>query len=385
MVIEKHLEKTEESLIMLDNSLPQASVDRFLYGLKLHSWDEAAIMAFTVKIRNSHSYALMENTRLNKWKLTFNDEYATDHNTYFSTAESAMNRMRSTLKGITDAVMKFCYRSNKQLPIDVDSPVVFERTPLLKGPYSKDMFGTDLYGKTVMMLYEELVSYLNTAEDNVTICLEVIERENYLRQHVEEVNNLHDKCFEETLMHNRSIIKRFKESNANLDNDIMKAIEDAEDAQQMIADLFHVLNVEEWNDYVICKAVYDANKVGLDKKEMFLWGKERTEQVMRVRTLLLHLSDLKDMKIEKHEGMVGGEFLLRLFEWCHIKDKKYYSILLEYLTDKILSAPDCRFTGVVKIGAVKAEKKKLISIENDEITRRQNSFNAAIDAFVAKY
>ena len=389
MVLEKHLDKTEESLQMLDNSLPQATVDRFLYGLRLRSWDEEAIMAFTVKIRNSHSYALLENTRLSKWKTTFNEEYATNHNKYFTTAESAMNRMRSTLKGITEAVIKFCYRSNKALPVDVDAPMVLERTPLLKGPYSKDMFGTDLYGKTVMLLFEELISYLNTAEDNVTICLDVIARENYLREHVDEVNEVYDKCFEDTFRNNRSVIKRLKESNANLDNDILKTIEDAEDAQQMIADLFHMLNVEEWNDYVVCKAIRDANKAGLDKKELFLWGEERKGQVMRVRALLEHLSDLdlsgQDMKIDKQEGVVSGEFLMRLFVWCAINENSSHSVWLEYVTNKILSASDCRFTKVAQIGAIKAERNKLAIINKDETNKLQNKFNRALDAFVDNF
>jgi hypothetical protein len=50
MIIEKHLEKTEETLLLLEDSLPQANVDRFLYGLKLHAWDETAIMGFTVEM-----------------------------------------------------------------------------------------------------------------------------------------------------------------------------------------------------------------------------------------------------------------------------------------------------------------------------------------------
>ena len=389
MVLDRHIDKTEESLQMLDDSLPQASVDRFLYGLKLHNWDEEAIMAFTIKIRNSHSYALLENTRLTKWKATFNEEYATNHNKYFTTAESAMNRMRSTLKGITDAIIKFCYRSNKALPADVDAPMVLERTPLLKGPYSKDMFGTDLYGKTVMLLFEELISYLNTAEDNVTICLDVIARENYLREHIDEVNEVYDKCFEDTFRNNRSVIKRLKESNANLDNDILKTIEDAEDAQQMIADLFHMLNLEEWNDFVVCKAIHDANKAGLDKKELFLWGEERKEKVMLVRKLLGHLSDLdlsdQNMKIDKQEGVVSGEFLMRLLVWCDINENSSHSVWLEYVTDKILSAQECRFTKVAKIGAIKAERKKMAFVGNDEIKKLQNTFNMALDSFIDNF
>ena len=50
MVLEKHLEKNEDSLQMLDNSLPNANVDRFIYGLQQRSWDEPAIMAFTVHV-----------------------------------------------------------------------------------------------------------------------------------------------------------------------------------------------------------------------------------------------------------------------------------------------------------------------------------------------
>lgn len=389
MVLEKHIDKTEESLQMLDDSLPQATVDRFLYGLKLRNWDEEAIMAFTVKIRNSHSYALLENTRLTKWKATFNEEYATNHNKYFTTAEAAMNRMRSTLKGITDAVIKFCYRSNKALPADVDAPMVLERTPLLKGPYSKDMFGTDLYGKTVMLLFEELISYLNTAEDNVTICLDVIARENYLREHVDEVNEVYDKCFEETFRNNRSVIKRLKEANVIVDNDILKAFEDAEDTQQMIANLFHMLNVDEWNDYVLCKAVHDAGMAGFDKKELFLWGIERAAHVIRVRTLLEHLSEIDStehgIKIEKQEGVVSGEFLMRLFVWCDINENSSHSVWLEYVSDKILSAPGCRFTKVAKIGAIKAERIKLASVGIDETNKLQKMFNLAMDAFVDNF
>lgn len=384
MTLERQLEKTEDSLQMLDNALPQPTVDRFLFGLKLRIKNEEDVMAFTVRIRNSHNYALLENARLNKWKNTFNNEYATDHNKHFTTAEAAMNRMKCTLKGIMDAVIQFCYKSNKQLPANADTPLVLKRSPLLNGPYSKDMFGTDLYGKSVMMLYEELVSFLHTAEENVSICLEVIEIENYLRQHKQEVNQVYAKCFEETIYHNRSVIKRLIEANANTDNDIMKAIEDANDAQQMIADLFHMLNVDQWNEYVVCKAVHDANEMGLDNTEIFLWGQERADQVMRVRTLLAHLSEL-DMEIEKHEGVVGGEFLLRLFVWCNIKDNRHHSKLLDYVTDKILSAPNCRFKRVARIGAVKAEKKKIAIMDNELVHRMQNEFNESINTFLEQF
>jgi hypothetical protein len=101
MVLDNSLEKTEDTLLMLDDSLPQASADRFIFGLQQRKWKEWDVVQFTASVRNSHTYAIVENTRLKGWKDTFNDEYATDHNTYFTTAERSMNRVHN---GVGSAV-----------------------------------------------------------------------------------------------------------------------------------------------------------------------------------------------------------------------------------------------------------------------------------------
>jgi hypothetical protein len=76
MILDNTLEKTEDTLLMLDDSLPQASVDRFVYGLQQRKWKEWDITQFTATVRNSHTYAIMENSRLKEWKETFNKECA---------------------------------------------------------------------------------------------------------------------------------------------------------------------------------------------------------------------------------------------------------------------------------------------------------------------
>lgn len=376
MVLDNTLDKTEDTLMMLDDSLPQASVDRFVFGLQQRKWKEWDITQFTATIRNSHTYALMENSRLKEWKETFNEEYATDHNTYFSTAERSMNRIRCTLSGIKKAVTKLCYTSKKQLPADADTPTVYERSPLLNGQYSPDLFGLDAYGQSVKRLYDELVSYLDTAGENIELCLEVIERENYMRQHPEEIIEVHDKCYQTTFNHSRSIIKRFLNSGGNVDNDILKAMEDADDAQGMIAELFHMLNVDQWNDYVICRATTEAQNIGLTKDELFLWGRERREHIMRVRKLLAHLDELEMKKVKKGSAL-SGYFCMRLFNWCDINDDSQHGVLRDYVAKN--------YNGiVVKIGAVNAEKRKCLQLDNSENRHQQENFNAAINNFLER-
>lgn len=377
MILDNTLEKTEDTLLMLDDSLPQASVDRFVYGLQQRKWKEWDIIQFTATIRNSHTYAIMENGRLKDWKGTFNEEYATDHNTYFTTAERSMNRIRCTLSGIKKAVTKLCYTSKKQLPADADIPTVYERSPLMNGQYSPDLFGLDAYGQSVKRLYEELVSYLETASENVDLCLEVIERENYMRQHPEEIVEVHDKCYRATFSHSQSIIKRFLNAGMNMDNDIVKAIEDADDAQKQIAELFHMLNVDQWNDYVICRATTEAQNIGLAKDELFLWGRERRDQVLRVRKLLQHLDELEMKKVKKGNAL-SGYFLMRLFIWCDINDDRQHGVLRDYIARN--------YNGiVVKIGAVNAEKRKCLLLDNSENRRQQADFNTAIDDFLNRF
>ena len=377
MILDNTIEKNEDTLLMLEDSLPQASVDRFVFGLQQRKWKEWDVVQFTASVRNSHTYAIMENSRLKAWKVTFNEEYATDHNTYFTTAERSMNRIRCTLSGIRKAVTKLCYTSKKQLPANSETPTVYERSPLLNGQYSPDLFGLDAYGQSVKRLYEELVDYLNTASENIELCLEVIERENYMRQHPEEIIEVHDKCFQNTFNHSQSTIRRFLNSGVNVDNDIITAIEQADDAKKRIAELFHMLNVDQWNDYVICKATAEAQNIGLTKEELFLWGRERREQVLRVRKLLRHLDELDMDKVKKGSAL-SGYFLMRLFNWCDINDNSQHGVLREYIAKN--------YNGiVVKMGAINAEKRKCLKLDNSENKRQQEIFNSTINDFLSRF
>ena len=55
MIFDNSLDKTEGTLTMLDDSLPQASVDRFVFGLQQRKWKEWDVVQFTLSVRNSHT------------------------------------------------------------------------------------------------------------------------------------------------------------------------------------------------------------------------------------------------------------------------------------------------------------------------------------------
>ena len=138
-----------------------------------------------------------------------------------------------------------------------------------------------------------------------------------------------------------------------------------------------MLNVDQWNDYVICRATTEARNVGLTKEELFLWGKERREQVVRVRKLLRHLDELDMDKVKKGSAL-SGQFLMRLFSWCNIIDDRQHGVLRDYIAQNYKGI-------VVKMGAVNAEKRKCLQLDNSENRRQQEVFNSAIEDFLSRF
>ena len=209
----------------------------------------------------------------------------------------------------------------------------------------------------------------------------MIEDEAYVRLHKELYMTIYQDSFNHTFYDNRRTIQKLRDNDVDYDNDILKMMEDAEDVEKLIAELYHMLDVAEFNDFVISKGIWDGRKNGLDDDETFLWGKENRARVLRVRLLLEHLNELEpDMKMTEHKNKLSGYFLMRLFNWCEIRDNRQHPTLLRYVRKKVKGTYDTD-----KIGAVNAAKRKLLNLPSyDEDQETQQAFNQQINAFVDK-
>ena len=89
--------------------------------------------------------------------------------------------------------------------------------------------------------------------------------------------------------------------------------------------------------------------------------------------------DLQAAKIQTEKGKaLSGYFLMRLFNWCDINDSSQHGLLRDYIA-KNYHGP------VVKIGAVNAEKRKYLKVDNCENRRQQDDFNTAIENFLSRF
>ena len=376
-----YIEASEETLRKLDEKFKPVAEDRFLYSLQQKRWTIEEVHTFNARLQISYEYTSKEYERMKELRKTYNKEYPTDHKQYLSTAIELMGKMRSTLSAyrkIADGFRPKKKRGSKPK----EGITACDRTTLYNGAYSQDAFGWEVYpDKAVKDLLNNLNDYLELAGKCLDLCLEVIDEEQAIRTTPEWAYALYKDSFDRSVSNSKRLIEFMKQQGGTIDHDIVKAIDEAKDVKQLIAELYHAFNHSDFNFFCACKTISDGQKVGMTPEEAALFGKDNIDKVIRIRTLLDHISELIDQRDDAigWEGMLDGAFVMHLLFWCGWNGSKNEA-LLNYVTkrceDKIR---------VVKMGAVMRVKRQLVNLDNAEIAKQQEAFNRAMDLFVNAY
>lgn len=376
-----YIEASEETLRKLDEKFKPVAEDRFLYSLQQKRWTIEEVHTFNARLQISYEYTSKEYERMKELRKTYNKEYPTDHKQYLSTAIELMGKMRSTLSAyrkIADGFRPKKKRGSKPK----EGITACDRTTLYNGAYSQDAFGWEVYpDKAVKDLLNNLNDYLELAGKCLDLCLEVIDEEQAIRTTPEWAYALYKDSFDRSVSNSKRLIEFMKQQGGTIDHDIVKAIDEAKDVKQLIAELYHAFNHSDFNFFCACKTISDGQKVGMTPEEAALFGKDNIDKVIRIRTLLDHISELIDQRDDAigWEGMLDGAFVMHLLFWCGWNGSKNEA-LLNYVTkrceDKIR---------VVKMGAVMRVKRQLVNLDNAEIAKQQETFNRAMDLFVNAY
>ena len=79
------------------------------------------------------------------------------------------------------------------------------------------------------------------------------------------------------------------------------------------------------------------------------------------------------------KNMLAGKFVMHVLFWCGWDGSKNETML------KCISTRCQGIIGVVQMGAVMAERRKLVNIDNSVIKEQQDAFNQEMDAFVDSF
>ena len=365
----------EDSIRQLDEKFSEIEHDRFLYCIQeQQKWDIEKVNNFIAQLRTSHLYALKELDRLKQLEPTYNKEYPTNHRRYITTAQEVVSKMSSTLSGLKKIVAEFRNKGKNKKDVSI-----MDDTSLYTGPYMQDLFGWDTYkDQSAQDLLQELNSFLEDAQECIDIAVKMIEDEIAISQDPETAYPIYLDNYYRSVSDNRLFIKMIENQRPDLDNDFVQALEQADDSKRFIASLFHSFNRERFNLNCACVAIHEGKKAELTREESLIWGRDNEVKVKRLRLLLDHILELTENMedVIGWEGMLKGHFVMRLLFWCGWNGSKNEA-MLNYITKRCKGV-----IGVVKMGAVMTERRKLARLTAKEDEAQQLAFNRQIDTFI---
>ena len=382
MVYDKHIDKTEEQLSELRDVYSSNDVDRFIDGLESGRINnEEKVVEFTNFIRLSDGLTRLEFTRLKQLQDEgFIEKFATNYNKRYSTCHILMDKMSSSISRGIQMLEKLCEKTRSRRKTKQKRKVI-DSSKMGKSPYNVSLWGLEYHKESVHTLYNEILDYKTHLGECIDLCLYIIEQVAYIKNHPEVAYETHQNSRRKVLLNNRSVIRRFVEMDAEMENELMEQVEawmqEKKSMEEISAQLYHTLDEDEYNDWIVSEEVMAARRQGLTNQERALWGDDKM-QVMRCRTAYSHIDELNP---EGQKGHVGGKFLALLHKWSKVQPSRGVEYWLTYFTD-FYKTNGGQLTPV-KLGAV---KKGLTQIVKAEVTNEEVAeFNEAMDNLVGKY
>lgn len=365
----------EESIEQLDEKFSEIDHDRFLYCIQdQQKWDIEKVNRIIAQLRTCHIYAMKELERLRKLEPIYNKEYPTNHRRYVTTAQEVVSKMSSTLSGMKKITAEFRNKGKNKKDV-----TIMDDTALFSGPYMRDAFGWDTYKEmNAQDLLKELNSFLEDANECVDIAMRMIKEEIAIRQDPDSAYPIYMNDYNRSVSDNKLLLRMIESLRPDLDNDFVKALEEAGDTKKLIASMFHTFNRDRFVLNSACVAIHEGKKAELSKEESLIWGYDNETKVKRLRLLLDHILELTENmeNVIGWEGMLKGHFVMRLLFWCGWNGSKNEA-MLNYITKRCKGV-----IGVVKMGAVMNERRKLARLTAKEDEAQQKAFNRKIDAFI---
>ena len=382
MMYNRHIDKTDEELRRLKEIFEQDDVDRFIDGLNAGKINtEEKVIELTNFIRESDGLTQLELSRLKRIeKEGFIKKFATNYNKRYSTTQMLMSKMRSSISRALKTLELFCEKKRSHSRSKQKRHVI-DHSKLGKGTYSLSLWGLEQYKEATVALYNEVINYRNHLDDCIMLCLYMTERVENIRRDPVEAHEIYLENRNEVLTNNHSVIKRLIDMNPGMEPEISEIVEKYKQQKKTMEEicviLYHNLDENEYNEWIICDEVKIARSQDITNTELTLW-KDNKQQIIRCRTAYSHIDSLSP---DGQKNRIGGKFLARLYHWSKTLPNRGVEYWHTYFCD-FYENNGGQLTPV-KVGAVKMALSKLAYESNDEEEARE--FNKKMDTLVETY
>jgi hypothetical protein len=317
------VEKDDKTLVEIINALEQFEEDRFIAGIQARHYTKYDIEQALDMVVSYQSKMNIEARSLVKFSETFIQQFATDNNKCFESAQRYFNRIRSTLCAIKKVFQKTTPRSMVQLPEGSQNPTVFERSPLSYGACVIDLWGLSSYDDCVQSLYQQLETLLTTATTILGLCHEMICNEENIRKDASQLKKIYRESCEQLMGSVREFagflgtVEQLPETELNKRRQMARSMDD------FLKKEYHNVPKKEFKKYVFLEAMRKGRNDGLTEEEAYLFC-DNHEKVKQVRWAIKHFDE---MDVEGQQGKLDSTLIVYFLKWCDVgqaKEKRLY-------------------------------------------------------------
>ena len=329
-----------------------------VYG-GVYSADGKTSVLYCTDNPNSTSYDLR---RKFDNSLTFNTQWATEDNERFSSAQTMLNKLRSSLASIKRSYRESCPIVRKQQPQgemfrDRLKPSVFERSVLTNGGCARDLFGIESFNDNIQTLYVEQRALFANVLASLMLCYKELEKEKQTKADP-------DKCAELLEKQCRDIMKELKDTIEMIQspvNDEIQQFIDQMGLREFAQQGYHKYSIAAVKRHAI--SVYKQGyKSNFEQVASMTWTKN-PEKGNDAEILIDHFDEFRPENRKK----VSSKKILLFVNWCgntiEAPQQRFYNILKAYYHTKEL--PEWHAVTVIKnqMKNLKEEQEKF----NEEV------------------
>lgn len=328
MTYNSKIDRTSETLLEVAQLVTNLEDDRVLEAILKKRLSHDDVVKYTLRLREKHSKQQAEIESLKKFSLTFNKEYATNHNKCFSTAKRLFGIIRSNMSETIKIFKTFCPKIMEKGPVKDGvevKPSVIERTMLNPDvPYNISLFGTEGCEECVKEFISELSNFFKDMEDAIQMCEDVLREEKIIREDTIRCLKLYDECCDEVLQKSYEFIEYFGEEGFVREDSISADMDKTPTREDFASEHFHKHSKNEFQLHVLHKTFNEGRSADLTDIETFLWPQNH-ELAHRVRVVIEHFDELepKGRQIgETGSYRLSGQYVAVLMKWAEVKDTK---------------------------------------------------------------
>lgn len=348
------VEQDDKTLVEIIDALNQFEKDRFIAGIQARNFSSYEIEQASDLVHMYQAKMNIESRALVKFSETFIQQFATDNNKCFETAQLYFHRIRSTLAALKNVLQKTTPRSMVQLPEGVTQPTVFQRSALTYGAVQRDMFGLASYDEKVQQLFHQFDTLLSTATTTLGLCHQMIENEKIVREDAEQLRLIYkDSCnaLMDSVREYAELVGDIKQVS---ETELNKRKAKARSMDDFLRSEYHNVPKKEFKRYVLLEVVKQGRNEGLTEEETFLFH-DNHEKVKLVRYAIEHFDK---MEVEGQQGKLDSTSIVYFLKWCGV-DKAKEKRLYTYFCDTYKG----RFRTLVW-SAVSKERKELVEVSH---------------------